>query len=95
MTERITAEEAHSIATEGYEKQMDKKIKDHLVKIYDSIRKASQNGRMTTIVEIAICGDKYRDKISDLLTQDGFKCSYNYDDFIGDDIITISWNPLE
>jgi len=92
MTDRITAQEAFSIASVDYERQMNNRVVEHLATIYARIRNASQNGKMTASVPITISVNEYRDKLSDHLKQDGFKCSYNYDDFSGEDYITISWN---
>ena len=71
---------------------MDKKVSDHLANIYDRVHQAAQNGNMQVKAPILIRGGEYRDKLSDLLKQDGFKCNYNSEDFTGGDYINISWN---
>ena len=90
MTDRITAQEAYSIATEGHKKLMDKRVCDTLTNIYDSVHQAAQNGMMWVKVPINIWGEEYRNKLNDPLKQDGFK--YSYEALSDGDNITISWN---
>lgn len=94
MIKPITAQEAYSIASGEYEKQMNKKVLDNLDRIYERIRTASQHGSMEVDVAITICLDFYKNKLGALLEQNGFQCRFYYDEIDGDDCVTVSWKHL-
>jgi hypothetical protein len=91
MKNRISAAQAHSIASGEYEKLMSIRIGEFLDEVYEKIRTSSENGMFDVSVDISICGDVYRDRIASVLETDCYKVRYNHRDFDSQDYITVYW----
>ena len=94
MNNQITAAEAYLIASGEYENKMNRRIEENLCSIYSKIRKSIQNGAMEVSVGIGITETKYRQKLSSLLEEKGFKTRFHYDEFDGENYINVSWKHI-
>ena len=94
MKERISAQQAHSVASDGYEKMMSNKVEKLLDEVYKQIKNSSKRGMFDASVDISIYTDAHRDKIAKVLECDGYKVEYNRRDYDSQDCIDVSWrNP--
>ena len=91
MENRITAQQAHSIAEGKYETLMSIRVGEFLEEVYKRIRTASEAGMFEASVDIDIQGNEYRDRITEVLELDGYRARYSYRDFDCQDCIEVSW----
>jgi hypothetical protein len=91
MENRISASQAHSIASGEYEKMMSIRVGEFLNEVYKGIRRSSEGGMFETSVNINIFGNEYRDGIAEVLELDGYKARYDHRYYDSQDYITVSW----
>ena len=91
MENRISASQAHSIASGEYEQLMSIRVGEFLNEVYKGILRSSECGMFKTSVDISIVDNKYRDGIVEVLELDGYKARYNHRDYDGQDYITVFW----
>lgn len=89
---QITAEEAYLIASGEHENQMNKRIEEDLHKIYSRIHSAVKDGDMDVDVSFYIIHSKQI--LSSILEEKGFKISFGYNEYDGEEYINISWKHI-
>ena len=87
---QITAAEAYSIAE--YENQ--KRIEENVNIIYSKIHSAIEDGDMDVDVSFYIIQSGYMQILSSILEEKGFKISFDYNEYDGEDYINISWKHI-
>lgn len=94
MQNRITAQQAHSIASVEYENLMSIKVGKFLKEVYKTIRTGSEAGLFKVSVDVNIVDNKYRDRISGVLESDGYTVKYNHRDYDNQDYIIVYWKTF-
>ena len=94
MENRISAQQAHSIASVEYENLMSNRVEEFLHEVYNEIRLCSEKGMFYTTVDISIDDKKYRNKISGVLKSDGYEVGYYHHGYDNQDRIKVSWGGI-
>lgn len=89
---QITAAEAYSIASGEHENQ--KRIEENLNIIYSKIHSAIKDGDMDVDVSFYIIQSGYMQILSSILEEKGFRISFGYNEYDGEDYINISWKHI-